>query len=301
MNKGVFYAIAAYAAWGLLPLYWKLFQSMSPWEILGNRIIWSFGFVMIILLIQKRWKSFTQVAKDKRSLRIVCISSVFISINWLIYIWAVNSDHVIEASLGYYMNPLFNVCLGVLFLKERLHLLQWMALGIAAIGVLILTVQYGHFPWIALSLALSFGLYGLVKKKMSLESMIGLAWETTFVFPISLVYVLILMASGHSTVFTLPAFNLCLLLLAGVATAMPLLWFAQATKFLRLSTVGLFQYLSPTISLILGILVFHESFTRIDLICFGCIWVSLVIYTLVPLKKPVSVIQRQRVTEQISN
>jgi chloramphenicol-sensitive protein RarD len=300
LNKGAIYALAAYMAWGLLPLYWKLFQTVSAWEILGNRIIWSFVFVAILLLMQKRWRSFLHVVKKIENLGTVASSSMLISLNWLIYIWAVNHDHVIEASLGYYMNPLINVCLGVLFLKERLLPLQWLAIALASLGVLILTVHYGAFPWIAISLALSFGLYGLAKKKMTLDSMVGLAWETAIVFPVALVFILTRFAVGQSAYSTLPAWSVGLLLLSGVATATPLLWFAQATKRLQLSTVGLFQYVSPTISLLLGVMLFHEPFTSVHAWSFTCIWVALGLYTWVSMKRTNPSRRLPKMSEQVS-
>ncbi|MGN7470108.1 EamA family transporter RarD [Brevibacillus sp. SAFN-007a] len=290
MKQGILYAFAAYVAWGMLPLYWKLFQSMGAWEILAHRIVWSVLFVAIIIQVTKRWRAMRQSVSGGRIVAALAICSLLISANWLIFIWAVNNNQVMQTSLGYYMNPLITVLLGVIFLKEKLNAGQWVALVLAACGVLYITLQYGVFPWIALSLAITFAFYGLAKKLVKMEAMIGLAWETLFVAPIALGYLLMLQADGTETATTLAWWQMLLLTLAGVATAMPLYWFAQATKRLPLSIIGFIQYITPTITLLTAVFLFGEPFTTAHLISFSCIWSALVLFTASSMrKKPATV------------
>ncbi|MCL6445208.1 MAG: EamA family transporter RarD [Alicyclobacillus sp.] len=278
-KKGVLYAILAYGGWGLLPVYWKAFASISAFEVLAHRIVWSVLFVWLLVLVSRRWPACRGVFRDKRRMAWTAVGGAFITINWLTYIYAVNSGHIVEASLGYYINPLVNVLLGVALLRERLSRLQWFAMALAAVGVGVMVASYGKFPWIALLLAASFGLYGLVKKKASADAIVSLTWETTTVVPIALAYLVFLQAHGTAGAFSLPVPRLILLLLSGVATAIPLLWFAMAAKGLDLATLGVIQYLSPTISLVLGIFLYHEAFTGMDLLSFSCIWAALLVYT----------------------
>ncbi|GED70536.1 EamA family transporter [Brevibacillus reuszeri] len=290
MKQGVFYAIAAYFMWGLLPLYWKVFQAMGAWEILAHRIIWSVLFVAIIIVVTKRIRKLRESVSGAKMIGALIVCSLLISANWLLYIWAVNNDQVMQTSLGYYINPLITVLMGVIFLKEKMHVGQWVSLVLAACGVLYITIQYGEFPWIALSLALTFAFYGLAKKVVKLEAIIGLAWETLFVAPIALAYLIWLQISGTETISLLAWWQVLLLTLAGVGTALPLYWFAQAAIRLPLSMVGFIQYLSPTISLLSAIFLFHEPFTTTHLISFSLIWSALIIFTISSLRrKPASV------------
>jgi chloramphenicol-sensitive protein RarD len=284
-KKGALYAILAYSAWGLLPLYWKLFDKMMATEILAQRIIWSFVFVLILILASRKLNIFLEAAKDGKRLLMMVLCSLLITTNWIIYIYAVNSGHMVEASLGYYINPIINVLLGVVFLQERLSLLRWLAIALALVGVSIMTFTYGKFPWMAFILAFSFGFYALAKKKVSVDSTVGLAWETMIVFPLSLIYAIVLHVKGTDTVFTLPPLSMVFLLMAGVATATPLLWFGIAAKILDLSILGFLQYLSPTITLLLGIFLYHEMFTNMDLVAFVFIWGALVLFTIPQIKK----------------
>jgi chloramphenicol-sensitive protein RarD len=285
MNQGVVYAVLAYLLWGLLPLYWKFFQHVPAWEILAHRILWSFVFVGVILSATRRWRQLKESVTDRRQAVAVFLCSLLISVNWLTYIWAVNNDRVMETSLGYYMNPLISVLFGVLFLKEKLNSGQWMAIALAMVGVSILTIQYGHIPWVAILLALSFAFYGLAKKMVNADSMVSLAWETILVFPVSLLYLVFLHVNGTDAAFSLSGWMFLLLTLSGVATALPLYWFAQATKKLPLTTVGFIQYLSPTTSLLLAIFVFKESFTTMHFISFAFIWGALAVFTSASWKK----------------
>jgi len=290
MKQGVFYAIAAYFMWGLLPLYWKVFQAMGAWEILAHRIVWSVVFVSIIIVVTKRIRKLRESVSGAKMVGALIICSLLISANWLLYIWAVNNDQVMQTSLGYYMNPLITVLMGVILLKEKMHVGQWISLALASCGVLYITIQYGEFPWVALSLALTFAFYGLAKKLVKLEAIIGLAWETLFVAPIALAYLLMIQINGTETVSALAWWQVLLLTLAGVGTALPLYWFAQAAARLPLSMIGFIQYLSPTISLLSAIFLFHEPFTTTHMISFSLIWGALIIFTVSSIqKKPASV------------
>lgn len=276
-------AAGAYFLWGLMPIYWKLIQGVSAGEILASRIIWSFVFMVIIILFTRNTGRLTfdikaLFASPKRLWTIIG-ASIAISVNWYIFIWAVDHGHVIQASLGYYINPLLSVLLGVIFLKEKLTLWQILSFVLALIGVLIMTFQAGIFPWISLTLALSFGLYGLLKKTVKLSAMTGLTIETSIVTPIALIYLLFF--DAHiSQAFTFDKPGLMLLLMgSGVITAVPLLLFAAGANRISLAMVGFFQYIAPTFMLIIGTLLYHEPFDRSHLISFILIWISLLLFT----------------------
>jgi chloramphenicol-sensitive protein RarD len=277
---GVWYAIAAYVAWGVLPLYWKTLKHVPAREILAYRIIWSFIFLFLFNTIRKRWPEFRQAYANRRDRISSMISAVIIGTVWFVYILAMITDHVVEASMGYYINPLISVVLGVIFLKERLSLWQNVAFVLAILGVAILTVQYGRVPWIALSLAVGFGLYGLMRKTSRVGSIKGLTAETAFLSPLALVYVLFLLYGKSSSVMSATATTHLLLMGAGIVTAVPLVWFAKGARRIPLSMIGFFQYLAPTISLFLGIFVFKEPFTKTHLVSFSLIWIALIIYTI---------------------
>ncbi|MTV49173.1 EamA family transporter RarD [Heliobacillus mobilis] len=282
---GIYYALAAYLLWGLLPLYWKSLGGVPGTEILAHRIVWSFVFVMAVLFVTGRWGKMKEALREKNNRLRLIAGSLLISVNWFVYIWAVNNGHMVEASLGYYINPLFNVAVGVVFLRERLSRAQIAAIVLAAMGVLFLTVNFGQVPWIAMTLAISFTLYGMVKKKVLLEPMVGLAIETAVVTPLALLYLLFLQGTGASALSNGSSLTVILLLGAGVATAMPLVWFAQGAQRIPLSTMGFIQYLSPTISLLLGVFLFHETFTTVHVISFAFIWSGLIVYSLSHLKQ----------------
>ena len=280
-NKGVgiLYGIMAYTAWGLLPLYWKLLKVIPAFEILAHRIIWSFLFVIFLVVLSKQWLAIKQTMSDRRKMSLIGIGAITITVNWGTYIWAVNAGHVVEASLGYYINPLVTVLFGMVFLKERLNKGQIVALILALIGVVMMTVQYGKTPWIALILAFSFGFYGLFKKLAHVDSVTGLTLETAIITPMALGYITSQQLNGVGALGQISLFTTILLLLSGVATATPLLWFAKSAERVELSTIGFLQYISPTISLILGIFVFHEQFTIAHMTGFGLIWIALIIYS----------------------
>lgn len=279
-KNGVLYAFAAYTAWGLLPVYWKALQSVPSREILAHRILWSFVFVSLLLLFKKQWGSAKIVLRDKSKLFGLVLSSVLITSNWYIYIWAVNNNQVVEASLGYYINPLLTVLLGIIVLRERMDKWQIISLLLAAAGVVILTLEYGKIPWISLSLATTFALYGLAKRLVQVDSSLGLVLETAVVVPIALIYLSGVQASGAGVIGNSGNPTLLLLLGTGIVTAIPLLWFAQAAKMVPFATIGFIQYVSPSLSLLLGVFLYHEEFTSAHALSFGIIWIALAVYSI---------------------
>lgn len=273
-------AFSAYALWGFLPIYWKAVQKVPASEILCHRIVWSFVFVVLLLIWKKHWGWLQQARKNPVTLITFLGTSCIMGLNWFIYVWAVNAGHIVDTSLGYFINPLINVLLGVLFLKERLRPWQWIAIGIAASGVTYLTLSYGSFPWIALSLAITFGFYGLLSKTAPLGALAGLSLETTFLFLPALVYLLYLEWMGTASFGHTGTMTSTLLAFAGVVTALPLLWFAYGAKRVTLTTLGFLQYITPTLQLLLGVLVYGEAFTKTQMVGFSAIWMALSIYSL---------------------
>ena len=278
MNKGILYGIGAYMLWGLFPLYWKQLHDVPALQVIGHRIGWSFVLLVVYIVITKQWKDFRSVAFAPRTIGIYSMAAVLLSLNWLVYVWGVNSGFIVETSLGYYINPLLSVLLGVIFLRERLRPLQWIPVGIAAIGVGYLTFVYGRLPWIALSLAFSFGFYGFVKKLSPLGSLYGLTLETGIVFPIALIYLMFVGFNGMGA-FLQDGTTVDLFLIgAGVVTTIPLLMFASAAKQIPLTIIGLLQYVAPTMQFLIGIFVYKEPFDQSHLVGFGIVWVALIIF-----------------------
>lgn len=276
-NKGILYGITAYAIWGFFPIYFKLIHAVPAIQIVSNRIIWSFILLTILLIVGKHTRKLLALIEGPKFLFVFLISSILLAINWLTYVWAVNAGFIVETSLGYYINPLISVLLGVIFLKERLRPLQWVPVGLAAIGVLYLTVNYGRLPWIALLLAMSFGLYGLAKKTAPLGSFYGLSIETGMLFIPSLVFLLVLQFNGQGAYGRLDLWTTILLMLSGPVTAIPLLLFGSAAKQIDLSMLGLLQYLAPTLQFLIGVLLYKEPFTIQSFIGFVLIWIALII------------------------
>ncbi|HYE82952.1 MAG TPA: EamA family transporter RarD [Clostridia bacterium] len=276
---GVFYGAIGFTAWGFLPIYWKLLDEIPADEILAHRIFWSFLFVGGILLFKNGIGTLKETLKEGKNVRNVLLCAFFITINWGTYIWAVNSGNIVQSSMGYYINPLMMVILGMTVLKERLNVLQYVSIGFAAIGVAVIAIQFGSVPWVALLLASSFALYGLFKKLLKAESLVGLALETTVLVPLAFGYILYKLISGQSALYSVSLSTLILLTFSGIATATPLLWYAMGSARVKLSTIGFLQYISPTISLFLGIFVYGEKFTRTHLLSFSFIWIALVIYS----------------------
>ncbi len=278
MNKGVLSGIGAYVLWGLFPVYWRLLHHVPAVQIIGHRIIWSFIFLIIIVSLKGRWKKFFSSVASKKVFFTFLAASVLLTVNWFVFIWGVNTERIVETSLGYFINPLFSVLLGVVFLRERLRLFQWIPVGLAATGVIYLTAEYGRIPWIAIALAFTFGLYGLVKKTAPLDPLFGLTFETALAFPFAVAYLIFTVANGTGS---FPADGVAtgiLLAGTGVVTSIPLLLFAFSARSIPLSTVGILQYIAPTLQFILGILVYNEKFGGSDLIGFGLVWAALVIF-----------------------
>lgn len=281
---GGFAAAGAYTLWGIMPVYWKLIHGATAEEVLSHRIIWSFVFMIIVLMVTRHLQRLIQDIKElmatPKRLYIIIGAAFTITINWYIFIWSVSHGHVVQASLGYYINPLISVLLGIVFLKERLSMWQIISFVLALIGVLIMTIQAGVFPWISILLALSFGLYGLLKKVVKLRAMTGLTIETAIVTPIALMYLWLFdPTAGRSFSLANPSLTF-LLIGAGIVTAVPLLLFATGANRISLAMVGFFQYIAPTLMLLLGTLVYHEPFDQSHLISFILIWVSLIIFSL---------------------
>lgn len=279
---GILYVSGAYVLWGFLPIYWKLMDSVPPTEILAHRVVWSFTFVAVIVLFLKRkqLKSFFQEQMGKKKTWLgLFLSSLFISINWLTYIYTVNTGHVLEASLGYYINPLVSVLMGVIVLRERLNGSQSLSFIIAAIGVLYMTLSIGKFPFLALILALTFGFYGLAKKLLKVDAMLGLLLETSFMLPFALLFLMYTGITGPHSFMTGSLKIDMLLIGTGVVTALPLLWFAGGAQRIPLYVVGFLQYIAPTINLFIGVLLYNESFTVDHFVTFACIWTAIIIFT----------------------
>ncbi len=292
MNRGVLYALGAYGLWGLFPLYWKLLGHVPALEILTHRMVWSLVFLLAVLAVQRRWTWVGRVGW--RTAGLYLLTATVLAWNWYLYIWAVNAGFVVETSLGYFINPLISVVLGVVFLSERMRTGQWLAVGVAAAGVAWLTWQYGSPPWIALTLAGSFALYGLLRKQAPLPSLEGLSMETGLLFLPALGYLLWLQANGEASFLSNGSLTMGLLLGAGVATAVPLLLFGLAAHRIRLSTLGLTQYLAPTIQFLLGVFLYREPFGRADLVGFGLIWTALLIYSVEGLSRSQGARSRRR-------
>lgn len=277
-QMGALYALLAYGSWGLLPIYWKFFGQTPAVEVLSHRILWSMLFLFTLLVVQRRSADLWQLCQSSRA-RVLLLTALLLSFNWGLYIYGVNADRVIETSLGYFINPLMNVLLGCIFLKEQLNRGQMIAVVLAGVGVGYFIWQFGQVPWIALGLALSFALYGLLRKVVAVAPMLGLTVETLLVTPIALVFI------GYWTSTGVGQLGMDwritgLFIGAGVMTSFPLLWFNNAAKRLRLSTLGFFQYLAPTLQLSLGVFLYREPFTMTHVITFGCIWSALLTYSI---------------------
>ena len=278
-NIGLLSTLACYILWGLLPLYWHVLEDLDSIFILCNRIIWSAVFTIAILLITKKFSEVKAVFRDKKKMRYMIPAAITITINWGVYIWAVNAGHLLDSSLGYYMNPLVVFAIGIALFHETSGVVDWISLALATIGVLIATIAYGVFPWIAIVLALSFGLYGTFKKLAGVGGITSIAVETIMLAPFALAFLLFSPAS-HASIALLTPLTTVLLLLTGIVTATPLILFTFGVNRLPLSTVGFLQYSSPTLQMLIGVLVFHEVLTQDRIIAFAFIAAALVLYTI---------------------
>lgn len=279
MLAGVLSAGCAFLLWGIFPLYLKSLKAIPPLEILSHRVFWSFMMLALVLTIRHQWGWINAIKKNPRITAAFVASASMLAINWVVYIWAINHDRIVDASLGYFIAPLFNVLFGVM-LGERLRLWQWISVTIATTGVAWLTISAGQLPWIGLTLAFTFGLYGLLRKTASLGALEGLTLETLVMLPLSALF-LLLPESGSSHAFVNTGFNTSLLLIAaGPVTAIPLLLFAYGARRIPLSLVGILQYIGPTIQLLLGLYLYNEAFSSTKLIGYGLIWCALGLYSI---------------------
>ncbi len=279
ITSGVLSAVMAFLIWGLSPVYWKALIGIPALEIIIHRIVWSFLFGIILVILSGRWAEFMAVFRDRRTLAVLFGTSLLMTINWLVYVWAVNNDRMLQASLGYYITPLVNVSLGMIFLKERLRPLQKTAVIIAACAVLYLTFYYGVFPWVSIVLALCFGFYGLLRKVAVAGSLIGLTMETLLMCLPALIYLAFLERAGHNS-FLHQGFKIDLLLIGtGIITGLPLLLFTMGARRITLASLGFIQYIGPTCIFLLGVVVYDEPFLYAQMITFAMIWTALAIYS----------------------
>jgi chloramphenicol-sensitive protein RarD len=277
---GIIYALIAYGIWGVLPLYLKALRAVTPLEVVAHRIVWSAALLVVVVTVGRQGAFIAQLKARPRIIATFMASALALSVNWLVYIWAVGQGRVVDASLGYFINPLFSVVLAVVVLKERLRAAQWAAVAVAAAGVLWLALLVGQMPWIGLTLAASFGTYGLLRKTASIDALGGLTLETLLLFPLAALYLIVLARSGHGSWASAPVSLRTLLLAAGPITAVPLLCFAAGARRIPLSLLGILQYLGPSLQLGLGVFVFHEPLPTAKLAGFALIWLALVVYAL---------------------
>lgn len=282
-RQGVIWAIGAYLVWGVLPIYWKWLGHVPSGEILTSRVLWAFVFTLLFVVVMRNSKlligDIHTLWLNQKAFWSLFFASALISANWFLYIWAVNHNHLVETSLGYYINPLISVLLGIFFLKERLTAAQKLAFVIALIGVIILTISYGRFPWLAFALAISFAIYGLMKKTIPLDAVRGLTIETLFIVPFALIYYIYLFVTNQAIMFHSDLQTDLLLVLTGLATAVPLVLFAKGAQRIPLYMIGFLQYIAPTSMLFLGVIIYGETFNAIDFLSFSLIWLALILFT----------------------
>ncbi|SDO34399.1 EamA family transporter RarD [Actinacidiphila guanduensis] len=278
-RAGLGYGFVAYGLWGLFPLYWPLLEPAGAMEILAHRMVWSLGVALVALLTVRRWARLAELVRQPRRMVLVAGAATAVTVNWGVYIWAVNSGHVVESALGYFVNPLVTIALGVLVLHERLRPVQWAAVGIGCLSVLVLTLGYGRLPWIALTLAFSFGGYGLIKKKVGLGGLEALGAEASVQFLPALVFLVVIGARGKETFTHHGPGHAALLAACGLVTAVPLIFFGMAANRLPLSTIGLMQYLTPVSQFLIGVLHFHESMPADRWAGFFLVWAALAVLT----------------------
>lgn len=282
---GLAYGLSAYTIWGLFPWYFHFLSQVSPWQVLTQRIIWSFILVMVIALFMRHWSSIKPALLNRKTLAGLLLSSLLIAANWLIFIWAVGQDRVVESSLGYFITPLVSVLLARVFLRESLNGYRIAACVLAVLGVLWLIIQLGIFPWVSISLAVSFGFYGLVRKKVPVDSLTGLLIETGILLPFALIYWLWLELHGQSQLFSVNTQTTFLLIFSGALTAAPLLLFASAANRLSLTAVGFMMYINPTMQFFTAIYLLKEPFNQQQLIAFMFIWIALVVFSVGALRQ----------------
>ena len=275
IDRGVIYGASAYVTWGIIPIFWKFLTHVGAVEIVAHRIVWTLIFAIAALAAWERLPKLWAALRTPRTVMALAVSALLIAVNWGLFIWAVTADRIIDTSLGYYINPLVSFMLGVVWLGERLTKIQLVAIGLAVLGVLNQTLSLGYLPWISLALAVSFGIYGLIRKTVAVESLEGLTIEAILLAPVSLGYIVYLVVSGQGAFFHVSLNTDLLLVLAGPLTAIPLLLFAAGARLVRLSTMGFLQYLAPSISLVLAVFLYHEPFTQAHAVTFALIWSAL--------------------------
>lgn len=278
-RRGLLLGASAYTLWGVFPLYWTVLEPAGAVELLAHRIVWSVLTMVLVLVLWRRVDAFRALLRDRRKVLLLAAAAVVITINWGGYIWGVNNDRVVETSLGYFINPLVTVLMGVLVLGERLRRLQWVAMGVALLAVVLLAVDYGRPPWVALVLAFSFGTYGLLKKQAAVEAVESITLETLVMAPVALAYVAFLAETGRSNFGSHGLGHALLITTTGIITAVPLMLFGAAAIRVSMVSLGLLQYLAPTIQFVLGLVVFHEDMPASRWIGFSLVWVALVVFT----------------------
>jgi chloramphenicol-sensitive protein RarD len=296
-RRGLVYGASAYLLWGLFPLYWPLLKPAGTIEILAQRMAWSLVVVLILLRVTSGFASVRRVLASRRQRTLLFAAALAVTVNWGTYIWGVNTHHVVETSLGYFINPLFTILLGVIVLGERLRRAQWIAVGIGAVAVVVIAVDYGHPPWIALTLATSFGLYGFFKKQAAVGAVDSLAVETSAMFVPAVIALTVIAAQGHMTFGRHGVGNALLLAGTGVVTVIPLLFFAAGTRRLPLSVLGLLQYLAPVLQFAVGVGIRHESTPAAELVGFGLVWVALTLLTVDGLRAQRNAVHAARAAE----
>lgn len=281
-KQGIFFGLAAYVLWGILPVYWKALELVSPFEILSSRFMWSCVFVFLLIIFQKKWPLFTkevkQVFSNVKTRAAMAAAGITISFNWGTFIWAVNNGHIVETSMGYYINPLVSILFAVVFLRERLDKMQLAAITCAFIGVASMVYSFGKIPWVSLTLAFTFALYGLLKKILPVSALTSIMLETLLITPLALVYEYSLWQQGVSFYASGNIQVIMMLTGAGVVTAIPLLLFTAGARLLPLKIIGFLQYISPTLTLLIGVFVYNEAFTASHLLAFGWIWAALLLF-----------------------
>lgn len=281
-KQGIFFGLAAYVLWGILPVYWKALELVSPFEILSSRFMWSCVFVFLLIIFQKKWSLFAkevkQVFSNVKTGAAMVAAGITISFNWGTFIWAVNNGHIVETSMGYYINPLVSILFAVVFLRERLDKMQLAAITCAFIGVASMVYSFGKIPWVSLTLAFTFALYGLLKKILPVSALTSIMLETLLITPLALVYEYSLWQQGVSFYASGNLQVIMMLTGAGVVTAIPLLLFTAGARLLPLKIIGFLQYISPTLTLLIGVFVYNEAFTASHLMAFGWIWAALLLF-----------------------
>lgn len=281
-KQGIFFGLAAYVLWGILPVYWKALELVSPFEILSSRFMWSCVFVFLLIIFQKKWllfaKEVKQVFSNVKTGAAMVAAGITISFNWGTFIWAVNNGHIVETSMGYYINPLVSILFAVVFLRERLDKMQLAAITCAFIGVASMVYSFGKIPWVSLTLAFTFALYGLLKKILPVSALTSIVLETLLITPLALVYEYSLWQQGVSFYASGNLQIIMMLTGAGVVTAIPLLLFTAGARLLPLKIIGFLQYISPTLTLLIGVFVYNEAFTASHLLAFGWIWAALLLF-----------------------